>query len=106
MLLDSLRFNQIDARQMTIKNAHIKTCKWLLKNFEYLNWLDATKLDEHYGFLWIKGKPGTGKLTIMKFALANARKIMKDRIVILFFFNARGEGLEKLTIGTYQSLLL
>jgi hypothetical protein len=26
-LLDSLRFDQIDARQMTIKNAHIKTCK-------------------------------------------------------------------------------
>ncbi|KAH0552862.1 hypothetical protein GP486_006936, partial [Trichoglossum hirsutum] len=96
----------MDARQMTIKNAHAKTCKWLLKNFEYLNWLDATKLDEHYGFLWIKGKPGTGKSTLMKFALANARKTMTDRIVISFFFNARGEGLEKSTMGTYQSLLL
>jgi len=31
---------------------------------------------------------------------------MKDRIVISFFFNARGEGLEKSTIGTYRSLLL
>ncbi|KAI9778733.1 MAG: hypothetical protein M1839_007964, partial [Geoglossum umbratile] len=106
MLLDSLRFDQIDARQMTIKNAHVKTCKWLLKNFEYLNWLDATKLDEHYGFLWIKGKPGTGKSTLMKFALVNARRTMTDRIVVSFFFNARGEGLEKSTMGTYQSLLL
>ncbi|OCK73384.1 hypothetical protein K432DRAFT_340366, partial [Lepidopterella palustris CBS 459.81] len=106
MLLDSLRFDQIDARQMTIKNAHAKTCKWLLKNDQYVDWLDATKLDEHHGFLWIKGKPGTGKSTLMKFALANARKAMKDRTVISFFFNARGEGLEKSTIGTYQSLLL
>ncbi|KAH1913536.1 hypothetical protein KXV48_000615, partial [Aspergillus fumigatus] len=30
MLLDSLKFDQIDARQMTIKKAHTKTCKWLL----------------------------------------------------------------------------
>ena len=106
MLLDSLRFDQINARQMTIKNAHVKTCKWLLKNSEYVDWLDPTKLGEHHGFLWIKGKPGTGKSTLMKFALTNARKAMEDTIVISFFFNARGVDLEKATIGTYQSLLL
>ena len=106
MLVDSLRFEQIDSRQMTIKNAHAKTCKWLLKNSEYVDWLDATKLSEHHGFLWIKGKPGTGKSTLMKFALAVARKTMKDMIIISFFFNARGEELEKSTIGAYRSLLL
>jgi len=105
MLVDSLRFEQIDSRQMTIKSAHAKTCKWLLKNSEYVDWLDATKLSEHHGFLWIKGKPGTGKSTLMKFALAVARKTMKD-IIISFFFNARGEELEKSTIGAYRSLLL
>ena len=31
---------------------------------------------------------------------------MKDRTIISFFFNARGEGLEKSTLGTYRSLLL
>ncbi|KAI9764474.1 MAG: hypothetical protein M1840_008400 [Geoglossum simile] len=106
MLLESLRFNQIDARQMTIKNAHARTCKWLLERSEYLDWLDATKLGEHRGFLWIKGKPGTGKSTLMKFALTNAYQTMKDKIVISFFFNARGEGMEKSTVGTYRSLLL
>ncbi|KAF1967249.1 HET-domain-containing protein, partial [Bimuria novae-zelandiae CBS 107.79] len=106
ILLDSLRFDQIDARQMTIKNAHAKTCKWLWTKPEYIDWLNTTKLGEHHGFLWIKGKPGTGKSTLMKFALANARKLMKDRTVISFFFNARGEDMEKSTIGTYRSLLL
>jgi hypothetical protein len=105
MLLDSLKFDQIDARQMTIKNAHAKTCNWLLCKPEYLDWLDNTKLSEHRGFLWMKGKPGTGKSTIMKFALANARKTMKDRIIISFFFNARGEDLEKSTVGLYRALL-
>jgi hypothetical protein len=105
-LLDSLKFKQIDARQMTIKTAHAKTCRWLLKSEQYLNWLDTTKAGEHHGFLWIKGKAGTGKSTLMKFALVNAPKMMKDHIVISFFFNARGEDMEKSTIGTYRSLLL
>ncbi|KAH6718065.1 hypothetical protein BKA61DRAFT_475878, partial [Leptodontidium sp. MPI-SDFR-AT-0119] len=91
---------------MTIKKAHAKTCEWLLDKSEYLAWLDAAKLHEHHGFLWIKGKPGTGKSTMMKFALSNSRKIMKDRIIISFFFNARGTDLEKSTIGMYRSLLV
>jgi ankyrin repeat protein/nucleoside phosphorylase len=105
MLLESLKFDQIDARQMTIKKAHAKTCRWLLSKPEYLDWLDNTKLGEHHGVLWMKGKPGTGKSTIMKFALANARKTMKDRIIMSFFFNARGEDLEKSTVGLYRALL-
>jgi hypothetical protein len=105
-LLDSLRFDQIDARRLTIKNAHAKTCRWLLKTPQYLDWLDPSKLSEHHGLLWIKGKPGTGKSTLMKFALLNARKTMKDKIIISFFFNARGDDLEKSTIGMYRSLLL
>ncbi|GAB1317667.1 hypothetical protein MFIFM68171_07877 [Madurella fahalii] len=105
VLLDSLRFDQIDARQMTIKKAHAHTCKWLLEAPEYLDWVNPSKLGEHHGFLWIKGKPGAGKSTLMKFALADAHK-MKDKIVISFFFNARGDDLEKSTVGMYRSLLL
>jgi len=90
---------------MTIRNAHAKTCRWLLKDPCYLEWLDPTKLGEHYGFLWIKGKPGAGKSTLMKFILTNARKT-SSKAVIAFFFNARGEDLEKSTIGAYRSLLL
>ena len=106
LLLESLRFDQINTRQMTIKKAHMKTCKWLFSKSEYLDWLDHAKLSEHHGFLWVKGKPGTGKSTLMKYLLANARKLMKAKVVISFFFNARGDDLEKSTLGTYQSLLL
>ncbi|KAF1830092.1 ankyrin repeat domain-containing protein, partial [Decorospora gaudefroyi] len=105
-LLDSLRFDQIDARQMTINTAHAKTCRWFLSCEQYLSWLDTSKQGEHHGFLWIKGMPGTGKSTLMKYALVNARKAMKDHIVLSFFFNARGKDVEKSTIGTYRSLLL
>ncbi|KAF5556295.1 ankyrin 3 [Fusarium napiforme] len=105
-LLQSLRFNQIDARHDNIKKAHRKTCKWIIKRAEYLDWLNPNKVDEHHGFLWIKGKPGAGKSTLMKFILSNARRSMKDKIIISFFFNARGEKLEKSTTGMYRSLLL
>ncbi|KAF2628424.1 hypothetical protein BU25DRAFT_35405 [Macroventuria anomochaeta] len=108
LFMSTLRFDQIDARHITIKNAHAKTCKWLLHKSEYVDWLDTAKLPHHHGFLWIKGKPGTGKSTLMKFAFGKTSKskTMKHSVVIAFFFNARGEVLEKSVIGMYRSLLL
>jgi ankyrin repeat protein len=106
MLMSSLRFEKLDARHLTIKNAHIETCEWLLKAATYHEWLDRTKIEEHHGFLWIRGKPGTGKSTLMKFALANARRTAGNDAVIAYFFNARGEDLEKSIVGTYRALLL
>ncbi|KAI9150018.1 Trans-aconitate decarboxylase 1 [Paramyrothecium foliicola] len=109
ILLDSLRFDQIDARHDTIKKAHGKTCSWLLRRPEYLDWSDDEKLKEHHGFLWIKGKPGAGKSTLMKYILNAAlkkKKKMNGEMVISFFFNARGDDLEKSTTGMYRSLLL
>jgi ankyrin repeat protein/nucleoside phosphorylase len=103
--LNSLMFDQLEDRHDTIKAAHDSTCKWLLSRCEYQDWLDACKLSEHHGFFWIKGKPATGKSTIMKFAYACAKENMRDVIVISFFFNARGEELEKSAVGMYRSLL-
>ena len=103
--VNSLRFDQIDARHATIKTAHAKTCRWLLKNTEYLDWLDHKKRVEHNGFFWIKGKPGTGKSTLMKYIFANARKAFSKSLTVSFFFNARGSDLEKSTLGMYRSLL-
>ncbi|KAE8359627.1 hypothetical protein BDV27DRAFT_162459 [Aspergillus caelatus] len=89
-LLDSLHFDQIGARYLDIKKAHVKTCKWLLRQGEYLDWLDPRKS------------------TLMKFALDNARSALegKSNIIIAFFLNARGGILEKSTLGMYRSLLL
>ncbi|KAK0705626.1 hypothetical protein B0H67DRAFT_388117 [Lasiosphaeris hirsuta] len=105
-LMEALKFDQIDARQLSVKAAHAKTCRWLLSRPEYLDWVDTSKADQHHGFLWIKGKPGAGKSTLMKFTLANSRKTMRDSILTSFFFNARGASLEKSTAGMYRSLLL
>ena len=93
------------ARYLTIKAAHTETCQWLLYNSQYQDWLDTKNTLDAPGFLWIKGKPGSGKSTLMKFAIQNARKTLAETVIITFFFNARGEDLEKSTLGLYRSLL-
>ncbi|KAI4262154.1 MAG: hypothetical protein L6R42_002662 [Xanthoria sp. 1 TBL-2021] len=105
LILDAMWFRAIEARYMTIKPAHAKTCKWLLQRSEYQDWLNVAKISTHHGLFWIKGKPGSGKSTLLKFAVQSVRKAMKSAVVICFFFNARGEDLEKSTLGMYRSLL-
>ncbi|KAH7123364.1 hypothetical protein B0J13DRAFT_531482 [Dactylonectria estremocensis] len=106
ILRDSLDFDELQTRHASIKNAHVMTCKWILEKSQYVNWLDPMQLVQHNGFLWIKGKPGAGKSTLMKYVLENARRTMRSKFIIQFFFNAPGHDLERSTIGMYRSLLL
>ncbi|KAJ5982693.1 Pfs NACHT and ankyrin domain protein [Penicillium sp. IBT 35674x] len=107
-LLESLRFDNIDSRKLDIKKAHAKTCRWLLSHPNYEEWLDSVNLSQHNGFLWISGKPGVGKSTIMKYAYLNLKRNPRFRssVIASFFFNARGQSLEKSLNGMYRSLLL
>ncbi|KAK5626777.1 hypothetical protein RRF57_002492 [Xylaria bambusicola] len=103
-MLEKLSFQGIDARYMTLKIAQRKTCQWLVKHRIYKSWVDPLQVGEHHGFLWIKGKPGTGKSIAMKYLYQNAIRA-KSRLVLKFFFNARGNMLEYSTEGLYRSLL-
>lgn len=108
VLLESLRFDQIDARHDSIKRAHAKTCRWFPDTDVYKKW-EAKDSSDVNNFLWIKGKPGAGKSTLMKFLHGQihtrTRRKNKNEILISFFFNARGHELEKSTFGLYRSLL-
>ncbi|KAK4205113.1 hypothetical protein QBC40DRAFT_261106 [Triangularia verruculosa] len=108
VLLKSLAFDRMDARQLAIKDAHIETCKWLPENQQFLAWQDGTKLQDHHGFLWVRGHAGTGKSTLTKFALSREkdRSSNEDTIILSFFFNARGGPLERSVEGLYRALLL
>jgi ankyrin repeat protein len=104
-LWNSLKFDQIDYRRMDIKAAHTKTCEWFLQSRCYLDWIDVAKLNQHAGLFWIKGKPGAGKSTLMKFTLGQAERMINADAIISFFFHARGVDLQKSTMGMYRSLL-
>ncbi|KAI1172101.1 hypothetical protein F4777DRAFT_590802 [Nemania sp. FL0916] len=104
-ILERLTFDGIDARYWTLRSPQRKTCQWLLNHPSYKSWVDSSKTRDHHGFFWIKGKPGTGKSISMKYLDLKARRSMKNRIVLRFFFNARGAELEHSTEGMYRSLL-
>ncbi|OLN96219.1 Ankyrin-3-like protein 3 [Colletotrichum chlorophyti] len=105
-LVKSLLFDRIDARHAAIQTEHPQTCNWLLRNDLYREWIAPSSAANRPGFLWISGKPGAGKSTVMKFAFKNATEVHRDDVAITsFFFNARGNGLEKSTFGLYRSLL-
>ncbi|KFY64655.1 hypothetical protein V496_03120 [Pseudogymnoascus sp. VKM F-4515 (FW-2607)] len=103
---DSLKFNRMETRFFDIESATTATCDWLFSIPEYDQWLDNNLVSEHHGFLWIKGKPGSGKSTIMKHAIEAARNSDIPSIIVTFFFNARGTELERSILGMYRSVLL
>ena len=56
--------------------------------------------------LWIKGKPGAGKSTVLKHALETAERESKKGIILAsFFFHGRGVRMQKNTLGLFRSLL-
>jgi hypothetical protein len=104
-LQDALAFPEMSLRSANIATAQAQTCEWIFETPEYKRWLDPAFRPAHHGILWIKGKPGAGKSTIMKHIL-RASQIKHDTgKFISFFFNARGQGLARSTEGLYRALL-
>jgi hypothetical protein len=105
-LMDSLKFDNIGGRFRQIKPSTRRTCKWLFQHKSFGKWRDPAYYKKHLGILWIKGKPGAGKSTLMKFASSEMAKNTTDnRITVSFFFNIRGDHLHKSDVGMYRALL-
>jgi hypothetical protein len=77
----------------------------IVRRDEYKAWRDPDKQHTHHGFFWIKGKPGTGKSTLMKCAHHRELKKFSEDVIISFFFKVRGAQLHRSTEGMYRSLL-
>ncbi|KAK3896386.1 hypothetical protein C8A05DRAFT_20624, partial [Staphylotrichum tortipilum] len=107
-LIEQLYFTKIDERLTSLTAAQGRTCRWFLSKPEYTSWRNPANQPDNGGFLWIRGNPGTGKSTLMKFLFEVAKSKTKrdaSQIVLSFFFLARGELEEKSTPGLYRSLL-
>jgi ankyrin repeat protein len=96
----------MDARLLNITNALPQTCRWVFKEEKFKMWIARKEIEDNHGFLWIKGKPGSGKSTIMKEAVKMTKRKQSRDIIISYFFNARASGhLEKSIVGMYRSLV-
>ncbi|OQE41042.1 hypothetical protein PENCOP_c005G03906 [Penicillium coprophilum] len=101
-ILESLAFPQMLDRRDNIEPCHTNTCKWIIDLEEYQSWRNQS-----HGLLWIKGKPGAGKSTLMVF-LHDKLQISQDDcpgIRLDFFFTARGTEMQRTPLGMLRSLL-
>lgn len=105
--LRSLVFPNMNQRVQNLDNPTEGTCSWLFKHEAFVEWLTDKNQAKHCGLLWIKGKPGSGKSTLVKDAFFRATMEMSGSQcqVISFFFNAKGEELEHSSTGMMRSIL-
>lgn len=105
-LMDALIFKGMGDRLMTVSPACADTCNWILRTLEYSSWRNSAHRRSNNGVLWIKGKAGTGKSTLMRYIHDHARKSFQEETTISFFFNARSvDNISKSTEGMYRSLV-
>lgn len=105
--LQSLNFPESGLRQSNIDEPNPQTCEWIFHDYRYRRWNTLSNRTESRNLLWIKGKPGSGKSTMMKRIMQQYDKNSStDGIICLsFFFNARGMQIENSPLGLYRTLL-
>ena len=93
-------------REQNIREAMGDTCLWFQDSAAFKRWYSRTNVDVDRGLLWVKGKPGSGTSTLMKHSVVWALQTQhNDATVAAFYFNARGDVLERTHIGLFQSIL-
>lgn len=96
--LKSLCFLEMRYRQDEVEETRgAESCGWILEHKTYQSWLNNV-----HGLLWIKGKPGSGKSTLMK--RIYIEDTVKADIKLAFFFHRRGVQLQQTAIGMLRTL--
>jgi hypothetical protein len=95
------------SRQMNIHTPLEETCKWLFDQTEYRDWISRENLQQTHGILWLKGKPGSGKSTIVRHAIQQGldQRTSQDIILQHYFYGRGKDDLQKDPLGMYRSLL-
>ena len=108
--LKSLHSPEAQTRFEDIEPAYYKTYNWLFDHqVEFEDWLEGENKSNIY---WIQGKPGSGKSTVMKYAINHhlTRKLLSEYsndlwVVAGFFFHDRGTAVQKSAEGFLREVL-
>ncbi|CAG8979215.1 hypothetical protein HYALB_00013142 [Hymenoscyphus albidus] len=78
------------------------TCQWIQTNPKYQGW--RRRLN---GLLWMRGKPGSGKSTVMSYIQRNndRKDPTENSSTAFYFFSGQGTSFQRSQIGLLQSLL-
>ena len=112
---DSLSFSKMSSRQQRVRANLERTCTWALRHESFTLWLEPRREFHKPALLWIKGKAGSGKSTLMKYLIHKIRELHDlnhqakssnpTAYLATFFFDARGNELEKSPLGMFRTLL-
>lgn len=99
--LDSLAYREMNYRQQEVQDAGPDSSTWIFRHESYKKWLN-----EGGGLLWVKGKPGSGKSTLMKKIFKSINEYMPSTCVRLaYFFHKRGSSLQQTPVGMFRTIL-
>lgn len=95
------------SRESRVERAAQDNGDWLLKSQDFQDWAQRKRLNEHHGFFWIQGNPGSSKSTLIKKAYLHIQALSGDptSVVAAFLFNTRGSETEKSPTGLFRILL-
>ncbi|CAG9986600.1 unnamed protein product [Clonostachys byssicola] len=107
--LASLFFPELENRESDITPALEKTGDWIFNNPDFVNWSKWKDTAQRpNNIIWLKGKPGSGKSTLMKKALYHSKALgLSDSVSVAgFFFTTRGNiQLQKTPAGLFRTIL-
>lgn len=111
--MNSLNGGVTRAHIYEVSEAHKKTFHWLFdpQVVSFTRWLRGAD-ESRSPIYWVQGKPGSGKSTLMKFAMHDARlseMLNADTgdawILAAFFFHDRGSEMQKTLVGMLKEIL-
>jgi len=112
-VLASLSMSETKTRIVEVREAHKMTFHWLYDPsvVSFSDWLRNSS-DSTGSLYWIQGKPGSGKSTLMKFAMKDSRTLellgedsQPQWTFVAFFFHDRGSTIQKSLVGMLQEIL-
>lgn len=98
-MLQSLAFNEMDTRRQEVKTASTDTCAWAFESPSF------TTFRRNGGLLWVKGKPGSGKSTLMREIVQLFKYESPTHATVSFFFHGRGSNMQQSLLGLFRSIL-
>jgi hypothetical protein len=110
-LLEWLVFAEIEDRRLRIPEAHQKTFRWILEDDNETGFANWAKHGD--GLFWVKGKPSSGKSTLINHIADRERLEQFLQVwtgiipltIVSFWFWAAGSMLQRSTVGLFRTLL-
>jgi len=111
-IIQNLKFEALRHREYHIHEAHAQTFKWVLdesrQDINFVRWLKGKK-----NIFWVRGKPGAGKSTLMKYICQQpeTQKYLESwadsqpLVTAKYFFWSAGTELQRSQEGLLRSLL-